>query len=479
MKMRTVNYTAIGVPLLVCVSAAVLSLQWWFAYNPTSDFSVSMPGADGRPPGTFGSMETVDLQGIFETFDGVPADLPGSWTRFRGPDFDNIVKGGEPLAESWSEGGPEIFWSVDLGEGHAAPVVQNGRVYLMDYDEDTRSDSLRCFSLADGREIWRRSYALSMKRNHGLSRTIPAVTANYIVTMGPRCHVSCLDPESGDFLWGIDLQKKYGTTEPLWYTGQCPLIDNGMAIIAQGGPDVLMMGVECETGRVMWKTPNTDGWNMSHSSIIPMDYGGTSFYLYCAVGGMVCVFADGDRAGEIAWSVPWKPAVVAPSPVPLGDGRIFMTAGYGNGSMMVNVTEQNGSFSAEKLWEKEPSEGLACEQQTPIYHNGLLYGVMPKDGGALRLQFVCYRPDGSLVWSSGQTKRFGLGPFLLADGKFFVLSDEGVLTVLDAGRDKYVELAQTRVLDGHDAWGPIAVAGRRMLLRDSVRMVCIDVGAGG
>jgi outer membrane protein assembly factor BamB len=129
------------------------------------------------------------------------------------------------------------------------------------------------------------------------------------------------------------------------------------------------------------------------------------------------------------------------------------------------------------LFKHGPKDGLACEQQTPIYHDGLLYGIMPKDAGALRGQFVCYRPDGSLAWSSGQSNRFGLGPFLLADGKFYILDDDGMLTVIRASRDAYAPLAKAQVLHGQDAWGPICPVGDRMLLRDSTQMVCISVGA--
>ena len=120
---------------------------------------------------------------------------------------------------------------------------------------------------------------------------------------------------------------------------------------------------------------------------------------------------------------------------------------------------------------------LASEQQTPIYTGGLLYGIMPKDGGALRGQFVCYRPDGSLAWSSGQEHRFGLGPFILADNKFFLLSDDGVLTMIKADAGKFEPLGQARIFEGQDAWGPLAIAGTRMLLRDSKRMACIELGS--
>jgi len=142
---------------------------------------------------------------------------------------------------------------------------------------------------------------------------------------------------------------------------------------------------------------------------------------------------------------------------------------------MIRVRMENGMFTAGIEYKHGPKDGLACEQQTPIYHDGLLFGIMPKDAGALRGQFVCYNPDGTRVWSSGQTNRFGLGPFILADGKFYVLDDEGVLTLLRASRAGYEQIAQAKVLDGHDAWGPIALAHGRMLLRDSTHMACIAV----
>jgi outer membrane protein assembly factor BamB len=48
--------------------------------------------------------------------------------------------------------------------------------------------------------------------------------------------------------------------------------------------------------------------------------------------------------------------------------------------------------------------------------------------------------------------------------------------MIQANRDEYVPLDHAKVLDGQDAWGPIAIAGQRMLMRDSKRMVCLDVG---
>jgi len=466
---------------LFSVAVAAMMLIKWFTCNPAAGLTMRLPGQSGGKASYTdpGRMAKVEIGRDFEKFDGTAADLPGAWPRFRGPDSDNICKENVKLADSWPPEGPKVLWSVDLGEGYAAPAILNGRVYLLDYDEEKRAEALRCFSLADGKEIWRRFYELPAKRNHGFSRTVPAVTEDFVVTVGPRCHVMCVDSKTGELRWGIDLQKDYGTTEPLWYTGQCPLIRDGLAIIAPAGPEVLMMGVDCRTGESAWKTPNPHGWKMSHSSIMPMTLHGKEMYVYCAIGGVVGVSAEGEDRGEILWEFPWSPSVVAPSPVQIAGNRIFMTAGYGSGSLMIQIDKTGDGFIARELARHGPKEWLSCEQHTPIYYNGLLYGIMPKDGGALKRQFVCYNPDdGRLIWSSGKTHRFGLGPFLLADGKFFVLSDDGVLTMLRAGGSEYVELARHKVLDGHDAWGPIALAGTRMLLRDSVHMICIEAGAG-
>ena len=109
-------------------------------------------------------------------------------------------------------------------------------------------------------------------------------------------------------------------------------------------------------------------------------------------------------------------------------------------------------------------------QHTPIFFDGHLYGVREKDK-----QLVCLDLDGRVVWSSGSQHRFGLGPYLIADGLIYVLNDEGRLTLAEATPEGYQQLAQAQVLDGHDSWGPMAMAAGRLIVRDLTHMVCLDV----
>jgi outer membrane protein assembly factor BamB len=454
-------------------------LTWWLLYNPVKDFTENLPGRDNRPLGFVSAGDAVEIGAYFESFEGNPSSNPGSWPRFRGVDFDNISKENVPLIDGWDNSGPEILWSIELGEGHAGPVVANGRVYLLDYDEDQKADVLRCFSLDDGREIWRRGYDLVVKRNHGMSRTVPAVTERYVLSIGPKCHVMCVDALSGDLLWGIDMEKEYGTEVPLWYTGQCPLIDGPLAIFAAGGSS-LIAAVDCATGEVVWETPNPRNWKMSHSSIMPFVIHGIKMYVYCAIGGIVGIAAEGEEAGKILFeSNLWNHNVIAPSPVYLGEGKLLLTAGYGSGSAVARVNRNDGNFTLDVLQSIKPEEGLASEQQTPVYYEGHLFCILPKDAGPLRNQFICCHPDdiSRFVWSSGKTNRFGLGPYVMADGKFYILSDDGVLTIARASAAEYVQLGQAKILEGVDAWGPMALVNGLLLARDSRRLVCVDLRA--
>jgi len=414
------------------------------------------------------TQQVVDLHGTLETFGGQPSSLPGAWPGFRGPSRDGISTGTIDLALNWPESGPPKLWELELGEGYAGAAVLNGRVYVHDYDHEAEAEIIRCVSLDDGREIWRYSYNVHIRRNHGMSRTIPAVTDKYLVAMGALCHVTCLDSQTGERRWAIDLQTEYGTRVPPWYTGQCPLIDGGFAILAPGGDDVLMMAVDCETGEIVWERPNDTNWQMSHSSIVKMDLNGRETYVYAASGGVVGVDASD---GALLWGTSeWRISMATvPTPVIVDNERIFLSGGYNAGSLMIRIVESDGKYSVEELF-RLPARVFGAEQQTPILHGGHIYGVSSPGG-----ELVCLDLDGNRLWSSGRADRFGLGPFVMAGGKMLLLDDSGVLTLAGVSPQGFNRLARAGVLNGNEAWGPMAVASGRLIVRNLTTMVCLDI----
>ena len=336
-------------------------------------------------------------------------------------------------------------------------------------DIDRSADTMRCFSLDDGKEIWRNSYPVIVPRNHGRSRTIPAVWGKYLISIGPQCQVACWDADTGEGLWLIDLVLDYGATVPPWYTGQCPLIDEktDRLIIAPGGK-ALLIAVDYKTGKVIWESPNPHTWTMTHVSIMPMEYAGRRMYVYCGKGGVAGVAAD---TGEILWeTTQWKiDMATCPSPVVAGEGKIFFCGGYNAGSLMLEIQENGGKFSCKTLFRLSARQ-FSSEQQTPVLYDGHLYGVRQQDK-----RLVCLDLEGNESWNSGRDK-FGSAPYMIADGLIFALNDDGLLTVAEAAPQGYKPLARAQVIeDGYECWGPMAMAAGRLIVRDIIRMVCLKV----
>jgi len=455
---------ALGVVIL-------LAIVWGLRPAADRELKPRVPGTD-RPPGESAEAGAGNpvLRGTLTRGVGQPADLPGAWTQFRGPNRDGISPDPTPLAREWPPSGPRQLWSIAVGEGYAGPVVLNGRVYLMDYGREQRQDALRCLSLADGRELWRFAYPVPVKRNHGMSRTVPALSSNCVVALGPKCHVICLDATTGDLKWGLDLVREFGAKVPDWYAGQCPLIDQGAVILAPGGKDALLLAIELETGKVRWQTPNPLDWRMTHSSVMPAEIAGRRLYVYCGSRGVAGVSA---ADGSILWATPdWKINIAnVPSPLVLDEGRIFLSGGYNAGSLMLRLKDEGGKLAPQTLFRLK-AEVFGATQHTPIRYQDHLFGVRP-DG-----EFVCLDLTGQVLWSSGPKNRFGLGPFVIADGLVFALNDSGKLSLMEATPAAFRLLAQAQILEGQDAWGPMALAGSRLLLRDLTRLVCLDVGTG-
>ncbi len=454
-------------PWVAAVLLAGVVVAWWMA-PVRAPVELRVPGQD-RVAGEAGGEEAVDVfaRGTRTLGPGKAADLEGSWPRFRGAGGEGRSLERAPLAREWPAGGPKVLWSVDVGEGYAGPVVDEGRVYLMDYDREKQRDALRCLSLADGAEIWRYSYPVAVKRNHGLTRTVPVVASGKVVAMGPKCHVVMVDGRTGEFGWGLDLARDHGTTVPPWYAGQCPWVDGATVVLAPGGPEALLMGVDLGTGKVQWKTPNPRGWKMTHASVALMEWGGGRWYVYPASGGVAVVDA---RDGSLAWdTVDWKINIATvPTPVVLGGGRVFLTGGYNAGAMLLQFKVVDGRLEGTPVWRVKASV-FGATQHTPIWDGRHLYGIRA-DG-----RLVCLGEDGQVVWAGDAGDGLGLGPLLWADGLILALSDQGRLDAVEASPGGYRRLASAPIIEGHEVWAPMALAGGRLLARDMNRMLCLDL----
>jgi outer membrane protein assembly factor BamB len=317
-----------------------------------------------------------------------------------------------------------------------------------------------------------------LKRNHGFSRTVPVVTDKQVITIGPQAHVMCCDRITGDLKWTLDMRVSFETEEPKWYAGQCPRVIDDQLILAPAGKEVLMAGVDCETGKILWQTPNTVGYQMAHSSVMPMVLHGKKTYVYAGIGGVCGVSGEVADKGRLLWHVEkWKPAVVAPSPLQLPSNKIALTAGYGAGGALLQVDYTDGTWSATIIDQYKPNEGLSSEQQTPILYERMVITIPPKDGGAIRGKIVAYSPSQirTPFWESAADERFGFGPYLVIGNHLFALKEDGELYVYQLEQQRMTLVKKQRIMSGIDAWGPMAYADGYLLIRDDHTVYCLQI----
>jgi outer membrane protein assembly factor BamB len=390
------------------------------------------------------------------------------WPQFRGPNRDGISteKG---LLRSWPAQGPKVLWSTPVGQGYAAAAIFGGKVYFNDYDEATSEYLIRCLNLADGKETWRFKEKRRIRPNHGITRTVPATDGTHVFSLDPKAVLHALDAATGKEVWRKNLVEEYGSKIPPWYNGQCPLIEKDRVVIAPVGTSALVVALDKATGKELWRTPNPEGWLLSHSSLMPATLGGVRQYMFSVLQGTVGVAA---ADGRQLWHFPFKFNLsVSPSPLAVDSERVYVTGAYDAGGAMFRVKKTGSGFTTEQVFVHAPEEWNS-EVQTPILFQDHMFAVGKKKRGL----FTCVDLDGKQVWDSAGKASFELGSFMLADGMFLILEGKtGMLRLLEASTTGYKELASAQVLDGHDVWGPLALSNGKLVIRDLKKMVCLDL----
>jgi outer membrane protein assembly factor BamB len=405
-----------------------------------------------------------------------PAPVPEmpslDWPQYLGPDRDGRSEAAG-LARTWPAGGPEVLWTVKLGAGYAAACVSAGEVFVLDRvgGKDDTKDVLRCFGLEDGKERWTFEYDAPGKFSHNGSRSTPAADAQRVYIVGPLGHFHCLDRKTHGVLWKKNLLADYGGGKPKWAVAQSPLLYKDMVIVApqkRAG----IVAFDKVTGETVWETPALQG--MSYASPMLMTIEGVDQVVVLSNKGTV-TGADAST-GDVLWTYDgWECRIPITCPVALGDGRVFVTGGYGAGSAMFRVEKQGGVFSATELFK---TDEVGAQMHLPLVRGGHMY--VNSNDNSRSDGLTCIDFDGNVKWKTRRSPNFERGSLLLADDLIYMMDGKSAeLYLLEATPEKYTELARAKVLSGSpkESWAPMALADGKLIVRNQHEMKCLDVRA--
>src|SRR5688500_13478009 len=261
----------------------------------------------------------------------------GEWPRFLGPRGTGVVTEGEKIARSWPAAGPEELWTIKVGEGFGGAAIARGKVYLLDRSNNER-DIFRVLDLKTGETLWEYSYATGpLKASHPGSRSTPTVDGDRVYTIGLMGEFHCFDVPGRKVVWKKSLREDYGADAVPWGFAQSPLILRDMVLAAAPSKTTGLIALNKVTGETIWKSEPFGGCD-TYTSPMLVTLAGQEQVLNWHRGALAA-FDPAD--GKMLWRHDWRTNRPVPQPVHLGDGRFFLTIGYGGGCAMINVAKSD------------------------------------------------------------------------------------------------------------------------------------------
>ena len=377
------------------------------------------------------------------------------WPQWRGPQRDGTsVETG--WSDTWSPSGPKVAWRAKVGLGFSSVVVAEGKAYTMGHSDG--KDSVFCFDLQTGSEVWKQSYAseLGDKYFDGGTTGTPTVSGGRLYTLNRWGETHCFNAVDGKIQWSKNIQTETSATVPDWGFSGAPLIlDRQLFLnVGEGG-----LALDSKDGRILWKSaPKSAGY----STPLPVTAGAESQVVFSSDKGYAGV---NPKDGKELWRIRWltQYGVNAADPIVSGD-QVFLSTGYSKGAGMFKL----GKAEPDQLWK---SKSLHTQLNAAVLYQGYLYGVDGDTSGKAALKCVEFA-TGNERWS---VPDFGTGGVIIAGGKLIALSGVGELLIAAAAPSGFNPSARAQVLGGKCWTAPVLADGRILVRNSRGEIACLDV----
>lgn len=456
------------------------------------------------------------------------------WTRFRGPNGSGVSKdSGFPVVFDKTK---NLLWRTPVRPGKSSPVLTEHHVFLTSYYGERLLT--QCFDRKTGKLIWDRSENRIIKPEGNLLNNPAAITpatdgenvyvffkdfglisydaageVRWRVPLGPftnsmglgaspivagdfivllvdqisDSYIAAFDRRNGELRWKTAREESEGWATPLLFNppGSAPLIltagpgQYGAHRLADGKRIFSQPGLS----PAMVASPVLD-----RDTIFAFGYGADSPSPFSRALARLDKNHDGQISPDEYQNIPGDTADRQQTAVYVAMGNYMGNhdgivtedkwdawgrhVGGPTGLLAVGIdrsAEGDAAVRPRQLWRFD--KGFAGVISSPLIYEGVLYVI--KNGGIL----TAFDPSTGEVLKTGRV-RGALGGYsaspVAADGKIFILSEEGKLAVLKAGRDWDV-LAVNDLGEGSFATPALSVG--RIYVRTDEALYCF--GAPG
>ncbi len=378
------------------------------------------------------------------------------------------------------DGQVEILWNQGIGSGWSSFAVWGDRAVTLEQRDD--QECVTCYRLGDGELLWMESHeAIHQNTPGGIGpRSTPTIESGRVYAQGATARVWCLDLETGEPIWTVDLVDLAGWTKELseaaiaWGRAGSPLLvdggptgDQSLCVLPYGGPannaatGRTLIALDAESGEVVWTAGKSQ---ISFASPMVMTLADTR-QIVSVNEGTISAHALSD--GKELWSIDWpgmsNSDANCASVIPAGKDRFLIGKGYGGGSVLMEVTSDEESMKVEPVWRS--NRVLKTKFTHACVDGPIAYAI--SNGSLESVQIE----DGQRRWLQPRRSRFQQGQILLVDDVIVAQAEFGEVAFVAADTDEYRELARIEALDSK-TWNIPTIAGRHLLVRNDRQVIC-------
>lgn len=389
----------------------------------------------------------------------VPA-ASAEWNQWRGPNRDGKSSESRLLRE-WPDGGPELVWQIDsLGAGYSSLAAADGKLFTQGFKNGKQL--LIALDAESGATVWETAHGkrYSNRRGDG-PRGTPTIDGNRVYALGGDGNLICADSSTGAKIWERQLLDTYGGRNIRWGISESPLVDGDRVVVNAGGRGASIVALQKDTGAELWKTQSDEA---GYSSAVAAEIGGVRQYIVFTGEAAVGVLA---KNGELLWRyapVSNSTANIA-TPV-VHDNFVFLSSSYGTGCALLHLESAGGSTKASEVYF---NRDMRNHYSSSILLDGYLYGYSSRILTAMNFK------TGEVAW---QDRSVGKGQIVYADGRLYLLGEDGVVGLVEPDEGEYREISRFSLDRGdYPTWTLPVVEAGKLYLRDQGRLYAYDIKA--
>jgi len=409
----------------------------------------------------------------------------GDWPQFRGPDGQGVSNDrGLP-----TQFGPQknVIWKIDLPPGHSSPVLAGSRIFLTAVE----NEKLYTIGLdrASGKMLWKKE-APRPRREWMQDTNSPASPSP--VSDGKNVYVFFGDygilsySADGEERWKLPLGP---FNNPNGHGSSPILVDDMLILICDQDTDAYVLALDKTTGAVKYRINRPE---VTRSYTIPVVYRPKKGPAELIVPGSYQVIGYDLATGEKLWWVRGMAWQLKSAPVL--DHDIVYVSGWEAEGDRDSPPEPLTFEEALAKYDRDHDGKLTAAEVAPLFQNFGEY-ELDRNGSMNEREWNFYRPrnpaqNGIVAIRAGGrgdvTKSRVLWRYrraipnvpspLLYEGVLYMVKDGGILTSLDPATGQPIKQARMRgALDYYWA-SPVAADGKVYLLSESGKLTVLRAG---